>query len=59
MQLRKEIGLGCFFSSSELTEDAMVRHLENAQIEKLTVDRRNKKWHFSFIFEKITPCDVY
>ena len=43
----------------ELTEDAMVRHLENAQIEKLTVDRRNKKWHFSFIFEKITPCDVY
>ena len=43
----------------ELTEDAVMQHFEKAQIEKLAVDRKDKKWHFYFLFEKIIPCNIY
>ncbi|KIL73606.1 PolC-type DNA polymerase III [Bacillus badius] len=40
----------------KLTEDAVVRHFEGAEIEKLTVERQAKRWHFSFVTETILPC---
>ncbi|KAB7708086.1 PolC-type DNA polymerase III [Bacillus aerolatus] len=42
----------------QLTEDAVVKHFEGAEIVKLTVERQTKRWHFSFITEAIIPCQV-
>lgn len=43
----------------QLVEDAVVVHFTNAQIERLVVERKEKKWHFQFLFEKILPYNVY
>jgi DNA polymerase III subunit alpha, Gram-positive type len=43
----------------ELTEDAVVVHFHHAQIEKVVVEKKARKWHFFFLFEKIVPCSVY
>ncbi|UII57447.1 PolC-type DNA polymerase III [Cytobacillus spongiae] len=43
----------------QLTEDLFVQHFSNAQIEKVIVDKQERKWHFFFILEKILPGDVY
>ncbi|MGD6965090.1 PolC-type DNA polymerase III [Rossellomorea vietnamensis] len=42
-----------------LTEDAVVKHFQSAQIEKLLVDRQEKRWHFYFRLEKLVPCSVW
>ncbi|WRP08477.1 PolC-type DNA polymerase III [Rossellomorea aquimaris] len=42
-----------------LTEDAFVKYFPNAEIEKLAVFRKEKKWHFYFTFEEIIPCSVW
>ncbi|MFS0865068.1 PolC-type DNA polymerase III [Fredinandcohnia sp. 179-A 10B2 NHS] len=42
-----------------LTEDAVMNHFENAGIEKLTIDKENKAWHFYFSLGKILPPDVF
>ncbi|MGM0851513.1 MAG: PolC-type DNA polymerase III [Bacillota bacterium] len=42
-----------------LTEDAFVKYFQNAEIEKLAVFRKEKKWHFYFTFEEIIPCNVW
>ncbi|OCA83803.1 PolC-type DNA polymerase III [Pseudobacillus wudalianchiensis] len=42
----------------KLTEDAVVRHFEGAEIAKLTVERQTKRWHFSFVTESIIPCPL-
>lgn len=43
----------------QLTEDAVVVHFHHAQIEKVIVEKKARKWHFNFLFEKIIPCNVY
>ncbi|MCM3725948.1 PolC-type DNA polymerase III [Neobacillus cucumis] len=43
----------------QLVEDAVVVHFENAQIERLLVEKKERKWHFQFLFEKILPFNVY
>lgn len=42
-----------------LTEDAVMNHFESAGIEKLTIDKENKAWHFYFSFGKILPPEVF
>ncbi|BCB03391.1 PolC-type DNA polymerase III [Bacillus sp. KH172YL63] len=42
-----------------LTEDAFVQYFQNAEIEKLAVYRKEKKWHFYFKLEEIIPCNVW
>lgn len=42
-----------------LTEDAFVKYFQYAEIEKLAVFRKEKKWHFYFTFEEIVPCNVW
>ncbi|MCR2820683.1 PolC-type DNA polymerase III [Lederbergia panacisoli] len=42
-----------------LTEDAYAQHFYNAEISKLTIERNKKQWHFSFVFEKIIPHNVF
>ena len=42
----------------ELTEDAIVPYFSNAQIEKLVIDKKARKWHFHFLFEQILPYNV-
>ncbi len=43
----------------QLTEDAVMNHFNNAQIERLLVEKKSRKWHFQFLFEKILPYQVY
>ncbi|MDQ0214264.1 DNA polymerase-3 subunit alpha (Gram-positive type) [Oikeobacillus pervagus] len=40
-------------------DDLLVKHFEYASIEKLTVTRETKRWHFQFQFEKILPFQVF
>ena len=43
----------------QLIEDAVVVHFNNAQIERLLVEKKDRKWHFQFLFENILPYNVY
>lgn len=43
----------------ELVEDAVVKHFYNAQIERLLVEKKTRKWHFQFLLENILPYNVY
>ncbi|WP_108669657.1 PolC-type DNA polymerase III [Peribacillus acanthi] len=43
----------------QLTEDAIVTYFQNAEIEKLYIERQARKWHFQFNFENILPCSVH
>ncbi|MEH7094610.1 PolC-type DNA polymerase III [Neobacillus vireti] len=43
----------------QLVEDAVVVHFQNAQIERLLVEKKERKWHFQFLFENILPFNVY
>jgi DNA polymerase III subunit alpha, Gram-positive type len=42
----------------QLTEDAIVPYFFNAQIEKLVIDKKARKWHFHFWFPQILPYNV-
>ncbi|MDP4163866.1 MAG: PolC-type DNA polymerase III N-terminal domain-containing protein, partial [Bacillota bacterium] len=42
-----------------LTDDAIVNHFQYAQLEKVTIEKKARKWHFRFLFEKIVPSAVY
>ena len=42
----------------QLTEDAIVPYFLNAQIEKLVIDKKARKWHFHFWFKQILPYNV-
>ncbi|WP_203362340.1 PolC-type DNA polymerase III [Bacillus sp. REN10] len=41
-----------------LIDDVFVKHFEGAEISKLTVERQQQRWHFSFLVERIVPCQV-
>ncbi|GHH96558.1 PolC-type DNA polymerase III [Neobacillus kokaensis] len=43
----------------QLVEDAVVVYFNNAQIERLLVEKKTRKWHFQFLFEAILPFNVY
>ncbi|WP_428839290.1 PolC-type DNA polymerase III [Bacillus massilinigeriensis] len=43
----------------ELTEDNVLNHFNNAEIEKVIVDKKSKSWHFVFALEKIIPCELF
>ncbi|WP_374721848.1 PolC-type DNA polymerase III [Peribacillus tepidiphilus] len=42
----------------QLTEDQVVAYFQNAEIEKLFIERQAKKWHFQFLFDQIIPCNI-
>ena len=42
----------------QLTEDAIIPYFSNAQIEKLVIEKKARKWHFHFLFEKILPYNI-
>lgn len=43
----------------ELNEDAVVAQFPNAQIERLIVEKKARKWHFQFLLEKLLPFSMY
>ncbi len=43
----------------QLTEDAVVMHFSNAEIDKVVIEKVARKWHFFFSFEHIIPCSVW
>ncbi|PPA72028.1 PolC-type DNA polymerase III [Jeotgalibacillus proteolyticus] len=42
----------------ELTDDEFVRFFEEAEIDRLSVHKGTKKWHFYFKFYNVIPCSV-
>ncbi|WP_100330947.1 PolC-type DNA polymerase III [Bacillus xiapuensis] len=42
----------------KLTDDTIIKHFEGAEISKLTVERKSKRWHFLFAVKQIVPCQV-
>ncbi|RWR14153.1 PolC-type DNA polymerase III [Siminovitchia fortis] len=42
-----------------LTDDQYIQYFESGRIEKLVVDKTNKRWHFYFSLERLLPCRVY
>ncbi|MDQ0198597.1 PolC-type DNA polymerase III [Neobacillus ginsengisoli] len=43
----------------KLNEDAVVAHFPNAQIDRLLVEKKARKWHFQFLLEKILPFNIF
>ncbi|CAM3736659.1 PolC-type DNA polymerase III [Mesobacillus thioparans] len=43
----------------QLTEDAIVRQFENAEIDRVIIEKQARKWHFFFQFERIIPCQLF
>ncbi|MBU8877869.1 PolC-type DNA polymerase III [Bacillus sp. FJAT-29790] len=43
----------------QLTDDATVQHFHHAEINKVVIEKRAKKWHFFFSFEQILPYRVF
>ncbi|MCM3765730.1 PolC-type DNA polymerase III [Neobacillus niacini] len=43
----------------QLTEDAVVVYFNNAQIDRLLVEKKARKWHFQFLLENILPFKVF
>lgn len=43
----------------QLTDDTIVTHFRHAKIEKIGIEKREKKWHFYFQFEQIIPYTIY
>ena len=42
-----------------LTDDAFVQFFNGAEIEKLTIERETKRWHFLFKLQQIIPANVH
>ncbi|MFE0340398.1 PolC-type DNA polymerase III [Priestia megaterium] len=43
----------------ELTSDQIVPYFENAAIEKLVIQKEQKRWHFHFSLEGLLPFEIY
>ncbi|WNS77211.1 PolC-type DNA polymerase III [Bacillus sp. DTU_2020_1000418_1_SI_GHA_SEK_038] len=43
----------------QLTEDSIVQHFKHAQIKKVVIGKKEKKWHFHFEFEQILPFNIF
>ncbi|TYR82754.1 PolC-type DNA polymerase III [Priestia megaterium] len=43
----------------ELTSDQIVPYFDQGSIEKLVIQKEQKKWHFYFSLEKILPFEIY
>lgn len=43
----------------QLTDDAIVQHFQNAQINKVVIEKRARKWQFHFSFGQILPYKVF
>jgi DNA polymerase III subunit alpha, Gram-positive type len=43
----------------QLTEDAEAQFFYNALIDRVSIEKKTKKWHFFFQFEKIIPCSLH
>lgn len=41
-----------------LTDDTMALHFYQAEIEKVVIERKAKKWHFHFLFDTIIPSQI-
>ncbi|KUP08698.1 DNA polymerase III PolC [Bacillus coahuilensis m2-6] len=43
----------------ELTDDTVMPFFQHGEIVKLTVDRKEKSWHFEFSLQQILPFEVF
>ncbi|WP_317949427.1 PolC-type DNA polymerase III N-terminal domain-containing protein, partial [Rossellomorea marisflavi] len=56
--LSKKERFQVLLSQLGMTGDDVVQYFNNAEIEKLSVYRKEKKWHFHFALDQIIPCKV-
>ena len=59
MSQEKKDRLRLLLQQLELTSDDIFPYFAEAGIEKLTVEKTTKRWHFHFVLEKILPAKVY
>lgn len=43
----------------QLTDEMIVPHFHEAEIEKVIVEKKAKKWHFSFLLSQILPVSIF
>lgn len=43
----------------QLTDDAMQPYFQQAEISKVVLEKKARKWHFYFVFAQILPCNVF
>ncbi|MBY0120657.1 PolC-type DNA polymerase III [Bacillus sp. S/N-304-OC-R1] len=43
----------------QLTESSIVQHFQHAQIKKVVIGKKERKWHFQFEFQQILPFNVF
>lgn len=43
----------------QLTDEMIVSHFREAEIEKVVVEKKARKWHFYFLFSQILPVSVF
>ncbi|MFP3842392.1 PolC-type DNA polymerase III [Priestia filamentosa] len=43
----------------ELTDDMIVRYFEGGELEKVTVHKEQKRWHFQFVLNRVLPFNIY
>lgn len=43
----------------QMTEDVVVKQFNNAQIDKVIIDKKLRIWHFHFLFENIIPFQLF
>lgn len=43
----------------QLTDEMIVPHFHDAEIEKVIVEKKAKKWHFYFLFSQILPVSIF
>lgn len=55
----KREAFGHLLQQIQLTESEYVPYFQQAEIEKVTVERKAKKWHFYFSLEEILPFKVF
>lgn len=57
--LSKKEGFHILLQQLQLTDDAIINHFHNGEIEKVVVEKKEKKWHFYFLFEQILPVNIF
>ncbi|TDL35017.1 PolC-type DNA polymerase III [Jeotgalibacillus sp. S-D1] len=57
-ELSKKEKFHLLLQQLELTDDQYATIFEGAEIDRLSVHKANKKWHFHFLFTNIIPCSA-
>ncbi|KIL44923.1 PolC-type DNA polymerase III [Jeotgalibacillus soli] len=58
IELTKREKFRLLLTQLELTEDLYARHFEEAEIDRLSIHKASKTWHFHFLIKQIVPSNL-